>query len=352
VSTERRDGEKRRTTTYGDWRVVDGVRMPFHMVEDNGNPNDREEIQWTEITGHVPSERLRFEKPDGGHPDMKLGTNPVEVPIEIAYGGLIFVKVMINGTPMSMILDSGAEATVLNRSRLAKLGLQGLGKFATGAGGGDVELSYVKGVTTQVGDAQVTDQIVAAIMLDQLEEPLSRPLDGILGYDFMSRFVLEIDYQHSKMRMFDRATYVHHGNGVRQHMSLEDSTPFINAWIHLPDERKVYGHFVLDTGCLCDVQLFAPFVDKHHLLELFPEARKVGFAAGAGGETQQLTTTIPALQIGSVMIEKPRADLSRDDHGAGADPESAGLIGSVTLGRYVLVLDYKNEQFWLDAPAN
>ncbi len=48
------------------------------------------------------------------------------------------------------------------------------------------------------------------------------------------------------------------------------------------------------------------------------------------------------------MIAKPKADLSRDTTGATADPESAGLIGSVTFGHFVLVLDYKREQFFLD----
>jgi predicted aspartyl protease len=264
------------------------------------------------------------------------------------FGGLIFVKVSINDVPMSFILDTGAESTVLNSSRLGKLGLQGLGTFATGAAGGDVVLSYVKGVTTTVGGAAINDQIIAAVLLDQLEGPLQRPLDGILGYDFISRFVVELDYKNQQMRLFDRGKYHHAGAGKSIPITLEDSTSYFDAAIDVPQQGALPGHFVLDTGCLCEVQLSTPFVDAHGLLSAFPEAKQAGFSAGAGGATHQLSATIPALRIGTEVIEKPRASFARDTHGSTANPEHAGLIGSLVFKRYVLVLDYEGEQVFLD----
>lgn len=348
----RRDGEKQRTTTWSDYKPVDGVQMPHTIREDNGNPNDAVTIQWTEIK-RAELDATLFERPADRPADVALALPAIEVPIEVVYGGLIFMQVRINDQPMSFVLDTGAEATVINASRLPKLGLKGLGKFATGAGGGDVEIAYVNGVTTKVGDDNtgevvVKDQIVAAVLLDALEAPLRRKLDGILGYDFISRFVLEIDYKKQTLRLFDRTSYQHKGSGKPQPMTLEDSTPFIDASIDVPGTGKVSGRFVLDTGCLCDVQLFTPFVDRHDLLAAFPEAKQAGYSAGAGGATNQVSVAIPSLTIGDRMIEKPKADMSRDTHGAGADPESAGLIGSIALGRFVLALDYKRQLFYLD----
>jgi len=348
----RRDGEKQRITTWSDYKVVHGVQMPHAIREENGNPNDAVTIRWTEIKRAELDAKL-FERPADRTPDVALALPAIEVPIEIVYGGLIFMQVRINDQPMSFVLDTGAEATVLNSSRLPKLGLQGFGRFATGAGGGDVEIAYVERVTTKVGDDNtgeivVKDQIVAAVLLDALEAPLRRKLDGILGYDFISRFVLEIDYKNQTLRLFDRASYRHKGAGTPQPMTLEDSTPFIDAAIEVPGKGKVSGRFVLDTGCLCDVQLFTPFVDRHDLLTAFPEAKQTGYSAGAGGETHEVSAVIPSLTVGDRVIDKPKADMSRDTHGAGADPESAGLIGSVTFGRFILVLDYKRQLFYLD----
>jgi hypothetical protein len=99
---------------------------------------------------------------------------------------------------------------------------------------------------------------------------------------------------------------------------------------------------------LCEVQLFTPFVDSHQLLTAFPEAKQAGFSAGAGGATNQLSATIPALEIGGQVIENPQAELARDQHGATADPESAGLIGSLVFKRFVLVLDYEAKHAYFD----
>lgn len=347
VTFVRRDGEKQRTTHVADWTDVDGARLPFSIREETGNPNEAVAIHYKAIERGTPPAGL-FAKPPEREPDYTLASDPVVVPIDVAYGGLIFVKVEVNGRPMSFILDSGAEFTLLNSSRLGKLGLQGIGTFATGAGGGDVVVSYVPHVTTKVGGATVSDQIVAAVLLDALEGPLQRPLDGILGYDFISRFVVEIDYAHQTLRLHDRATYRHAGTGTAVPITLEDSTPFFDASITVPERGKLAGHFVLDTGCLCEVQLFTPFVDTHQLLTAFPEARQAGFSAGAGGATNQLSATIPALEIGGQVIENPQAELARDQQGATADPENAGLIGSLVFKRFVLVLDYEAKHAYFD----
>jgi hypothetical protein len=337
----RRDSEKQRVTRFEDWRDVAGVAMPFHVHEDNGDPNDAVDIAWTSIERGTPP---AFTRPPDRAPDMQ-GT--ATAPIDLAFGGLIFVGVTVNGTPMSFVLDSGAESTVLNSSRLAALGLTATGTFAAGAGGGDVTVGYVPHVTYAIGEASVRDQIVSAIPLDPLEAPLGRKLDGILGYDFLSRFVVEIDYAHREVRFRDRASY-HHAPGTPVPITLEDSTPSLDATVEVPGVAPVPGRFTLDTGCLCEVTMFAPFVEEHHLLEHVPDAKVTGYSAGAGGETHQVTAPITALRIGDRTIDKPTADFGRDTTGATADPESAGLIGAIVWRRFVLTLDYRRKQAWLD----
>jgi len=347
LSTMRRHGEKMRQTTFSDWNSVGGVKLPWTIREDTGNPNETVVIHFKNLDRGAPLPTA-FSQPPDRVPDMGMSNNPTTIPIEVAFGGLIFVKGSINDQPMSFVFDTGAEATVLSASRVAKLNLQPFGKFATGAGGGDVVLAYVPHVTTRVGDATVSDQIVAAINLDDIERMLQRPVDGILGYDFISRFVIELDYAHSSMRLFDRATYQHTGAGKPIAITLEDSTPYFDAAVSVPQKGDLVGHFVLDTGCLCEVTLFSPFVDQNKLLTAFPKAKQAGLAAGAGGKLNQLSTTIPAVRLGEQIVKDPNAQLSRDHTGGTANPETAGLIGSVLLKKFVLVLDYKRKQIFLD----
>lgn len=344
VEIVRRDGEKLRSVKVEDWHEVAGVGVPYHLHEDNGDPNDAVDLRITGIERGTPP---AFTRPADRAPDM-AGT--ATVPIDLAFGGLVFVDVTVNGRPMAFVLDTGAESTVLNASRLAALGMTATGTFAAGAGGGDVTVGYVPHVSYAVGGAVIRDQIVSAINLDGLEKPLGRKLDGILGYDFVSRFVVELDYAHKQLRLRDRATY-HHAAGTPLPITIEDSTPFVEAKLELPKLAPVTGHFTLDTGCLCEVEVSSPFTDEHELLLAVPDAKNTGFSAGAGGETHQISATIDAVTVGDHRIDKPVADFSRDKTGATADPESAGLIGSIVWRRFVLVLDYKRKQVWLDSPS-
>jgi hypothetical protein len=164
----------------------------------------------------------------------------------------------------------------------------------------------------------------------------------------LSRFVVELDWRHSRMKLYDRDHYKHTGAGEPIAITLGGSTPQADAAITVPGRAPIHGTFTIDTGCACAVQMSSPFVDANKLLEAVPEAKVTGMGAGAGGMTHDLTAEIPSLTLGKLVIAKPRAEFSRDTVGANADPETAGLIGSIVFRDFVLVLDYRHKQMWLD----
>src|SRR5262249_18356056 len=89
-----------------------------------------------------------FGRPADGPPDFRFARGAeTELPIVLA-GALIFVDVAVGSSPpMGFIFDTGAEVTVINASRLERLGLKPVGKLSVGAGGGNAELAYVKDVS-------------------------------------------------------------------------------------------------------------------------------------------------------------------------------------------------------------
>jgi hypothetical protein len=276
----RRDAEKLRTTEWEDWRVVDGVKVAFTTREQNGDPNDTTTLR-LELVDRAPPPRDAFRRPPDREPDAKLAKSPVEVPIDTALDALVFVEVSINGgSAMKFILDSGAESTVINSSRLSKLGLTATGKFAAGAGEA-VELSYVAGVTFTLPGVTLANQVVASIPLDQLEPLLGKPIDGILGYDFLSRFVVELDWKAKKMWLHDRESYRHTGTGGRVALTLEGSTPEADASITCPAASRSPG------GSRPIPAASAGYCRRRSSirtsLDAVPSAKVSGFGAGAGG---------------------------------------------------------------------
>src|SRR5262249_20731032 len=136
-----------------------------------------------------------FSRPADGPRDWRLtGGDHATVPMELVKT-LISVKAQVNGSPpLDFLVDTGAEVTVINARRLGRLGLTAVGNAAGGAGGGDVAVSYVPGVSFALPGVALDKQIVTAIPLDAIEPMFGHPIDGVLGYDFLSRFVVEVDY--------------------------------------------------------------------------------------------------------------------------------------------------------------
>jgi hypothetical protein len=213
-------------------------------------------------------------------------------------------------------------------------------------------MSYVKGVSFALPGVTLTDQTVTAIPLDALEGPLGHAIDGVLGYDFLSRFVVELDYAKNTLTLYDPATG-HRPRGEAVPLTLEGSVPSVRASIAIPGGPPVVGRFVVDTGCNCEVSFSAPFTKAHRLIESSPKILTPprGVSRGAGGETNNVVGRIAGLTIEGFKLPSLVVSFGRDTVGAMADPESAGVIGGKLWRRFVVTFDYDKKTMWLSKTA-
>jgi predicted aspartyl protease len=110
----------------------------------------------------------------------------------IAETSLIVVPVMINGHgPYRFLLDTGATHTVLSETiaDTLKIPQRRRGTLVTAGGSIDVTVRALR--TLKIGTAQL-DNIEIAV--GNLERIKTLRVDGLLGGDFLRRFLLVIDY--------------------------------------------------------------------------------------------------------------------------------------------------------------
>ena len=124
---------------------------------------------------------------------------------------LVFVEASVNGKgPFSFILDTGASVTVLRPETAEKLGLvekkdEPAPKKRLRAGalmGEGATLLDVESIA--VGKATARKVQVAVLAAPQADVPLAKlgiAYDGILGYTFLSRFVLTLDYRAKTLKL-------------------------------------------------------------------------------------------------------------------------------------------------------
>lgn len=122
----------------------------------------------------------------------------IEVPFELDDKlQMVLLEVQVNGKQGLFILDTGSKHTVVSH---ALAGVSNLDlKAAQMAGQGINGEAIGTAVTLKVGRAreQVT---VAAMDISGLQKRLGRPVDGLLGQDFLTRFRrVTIDFKARKL---------------------------------------------------------------------------------------------------------------------------------------------------------
>jgi len=346
ATISRRDGDKVRIVRLSDWRDVGGIRVPFTIRDDDGEARDAQtfHVEAVELDRAAPA--TAFARPGEPPPDYAFAANgTATMAVELATA-LVFVQVSVNGSsPLDFIVDTGAEVTVLNSSRLAQLGLAAIGELAIGGGGGNAAMSYVRGVSFALPGVQLRDQIVTAVPLDALEGPLGHRIDGILGYDFLSRFVVELDYPKARLTLYDRAVG-HQPGGQPIPLLLQGAVPNVRATIDVAG-RSVAAQLIVDTGCKCELAFNAPFTRAHRLIETSPKLLPQR-SRGAGGETDDVVGRVAGLGLAQLHLRSLIAAFSRDTAGALANPERAGLLGGELLRRFTATFDYDRKTMWLD----
>ena len=289
-------------------------------------------------SGRIPPITSRFTAGDSAR-----------VPIEID-NNIIFLRVRVNGSrPLKFIFDTGASVSVVNSALIRELGLKPKGKVRGTATGGNIEVGLVGGVSLSVEGAEVANQIVATMSL--AATPCVE-FDGVIGYDFINQFVVEIDYDGKFINLHRPQTYVYSGNGKTVPLLLDGlRTPLVQANISVKGEPAISSRLELDTGGDSAFIVNSPFVKKHKLASLVSHTVG-GSSVGAGGDSKIVIGRVKSIQVGPFTIENPTLSLAQDSEGSRGSNENDGIVGGEVLRRFKVILDYSRSRMLLEPTSS
>jgi hypothetical protein len=279
-------------------------------------------------------------------------TLPATIPVDL-WGNHIFLKACVDGHELDFILDTGAGNTSLDLNTAKQLGIK-LGPSFTvgGAGPSRVAGARVDDASVAVEDSPLTQPVVSAIDLSRLPRLEGHRIDGILGYDFISRYVVAIDYARHELRVYDRPAFQYDGPGATVPLVLINRFPHIDADVKLADGSTIRGRMVIDVGSNGSLSLTKAFVDKNRLRQrVGPTIRRTG-GGGVGGATTSDIGRLASLTIGGIELARPLVNLFGDSAGALSVSSSwEGNIGGAILRRFTLFLDYQGKRMIFEPNA-
>ncbi|HEX7136626.1 MAG TPA: aspartyl protease family protein [Vicinamibacterales bacterium] len=345
------------TIAFSDWRKVDGVDVPFSETTTTGPNTSTAKLQSIEI---IPRERVDLAPPQPGpddtfwlRPHVKSETLPFNFD-----NNHIMILTSVNGVgPIWFLVDTGANFSLINQSRAAELELTPYGGLKTiGGGSSAASGSYVQHVTYRFGDVELRDQHAAVLELKGLEKLYGMPLGGILGFDFLSRFVTDIDYVKKTLTLRPRTFDTQNMKGSHVSLVMQGEQPYFGGKIRVGDETIPAG-FILDVGAADTITFTTPFIAKHHLIERAgDQARTVRKFAAPDVEAFNPTNIrglIDAVTIGDVTLPHVLVNLSAAKSGAYTSPVFDGNVCETILSRFAhVILDYGRSEMILQPQAS
>jgi predicted aspartyl protease len=331
------------TVTYDDYRTVDGRMLPFSVTTGEDDPDNLDIVK---VTGYRPlssADPKSFAEPSPPD-DTTVAGGKVTIPIE--FDGEVMLKAMLDGKgPFTFILDTGGH-DILTPEAAKALGVTQMGAgSAGGAGEGTLPEQYARIDTLSIGGVTIKDQAFFVIPMgnDFADRGAKPPLAGLLGLELFERMAIGIDYVGKTMTFQPLASYRHEGKGAAVPITFYEDIPLVPATL-----EGHPGTFAIDTGNSGSLVVQRVWSDTVGL----SDRMKNGFAMtsfGAGGESRNWASRMDMLTLGGNTIMGFVGRYTQDKKGAFASISEAGNIGNEILPDFVVTLDYRHEQMWLES---
>lgn len=268
------------------------------------------------------------------------------IPFRMLSGGIIIMKAKVSHYPDSLtfIFDTGSGGISLDSMTTVALGIEGKlsDKTIRGiAGIRQVKFAYnqklhLPGLTVDSLNFHINDY-------DVLTSAYGEKIDGIIGYSFINRYILKIDYDSSKMHVFSKGTIKYPRGGFLLRPLLT-SLPVMTAAIR--DDREVASRFYFDTGAGMCLLLSNEFASD----SAFTKPKRKWFstqAEGLGGKAPMKQGVIKQVRIGPYRFRNVPTYIFDDQYNVTSYPYLAGLIGNDLLRRFNVILNYEKRDIHL-----
>ncbi len=264
-------------------------------------------------------------------------------PFTMLSGGVILIKAVLNNykDSLNFILDTGSGGISLDSTTCEELKIPLKPSDVTIRGiAGLVKVRYlynaqlhlpgltVEGLNFHVNDYEILTSVYGI------------KIDGIVGYSFLNRYIVRLDYDTLQMEVFSPGEFKYPRNG---HLlkPLISSIPILS--FRFRDRKRFTNRFYFDTGAGLSFLVSKEYASDSTVLAS-KRTPVLTQAEGLGGKMSMSLTVVREVSVGPYKFKKVPTFIFDDAYNITNYPFLGGLIGNDLLRRFNVVLNYPKRQ--------
>ena len=266
--------------------------------------------------------------------------------IKLLTGGVVILKATVGDKPDSLtfVLDTGSGGISLDSATVDYLQLPRVESERTIRGiAGIRKVKFVRNLTLHLPGLDTEHLDFHINDYEILTNVYGVRIDGIIGYSFLSRYIVKLDYDVNMLEVWTYGAIKYPRQGYLLKPVI-NSIPILNATIK--DAVAVDGSFYFDTGAGLCLLMSEDFANDKKVIK---KGRKMTLtqAEGLGGKKTMMVTTVKQVKFGPYKFRKVPAHIFKDEFNVTAYPVLGGLLGNDLFRRFNVVLNYSKKEIHL-----
>jgi Trypsin-like serine proteases, typically periplasmic, contain C-terminal PDZ domain len=269
-----------------------------------------------------------------------------QFPFKQLTGGVVLLKATLNNITdtFNFILDTGSGGISLDSATCVeyKIPHSPSGRTINGIAG-IREVDFAKNNDLILPGLKVKGLDFYVNNYDILTLVYGEKIDGIIGYTFLNRYIVKINFDSTRIEVYEPGTMRYPSGGYLLH-PLFTALPI--QPLRITDSRTINSNFYLDTGAGLCFLVSKEFANDS---TLFMKKRKPVQveAQGLGGKKRMMITIIKEVKIGPYVFRRVPTHILDDEFNVTSYPYISGLLGNDILKRFNVTLNYQKREIHL-----
>ncbi|WP_297516811.1 aspartyl protease family protein [Flavobacterium sp.] len=269
------------------------------------------------------------------------------------FQNLIIIPVVLNGTPMNFMLDTGVEHTLLfsledtdnvRLNQMEAVKVRGLGNLDA------IDAYSSENNRLEIGPmTDLTHKLY--LILDErvnISTSVGMPINGIIGYHFFKSYSVRIDYIKQKITLSKEVSKLMKRREPFAEIPLTfiQNKPYLQAMTAL-GSKVTPAFYLLDTGNT-DVAWLFPNSQPAFIFQPYPFVDDY-LGRGLSGDIYGKRGRIDSIALGPFSVKRPLVAFPKGEfiqHLLQINGRN-GSLGNELLKRFHLVWDYSNQKIYV-----